>query len=130
MLVTFEDYTVYSKEPLTEDEIKKRTKEELESHINRIEESLEIFTDRLKILQDIDLQSLEIKDAGKGQLFKVDIPENDVLLDEQKTFDEQPEKVKEALNKLLKDNMYRIEKSQLKGHEGEYELIKEIQICC
>ena len=52
-------------------------------------------------------------------MFQVDIPENNVLLDEQKIFDEQPEKVKESLNKLLKNNIYRIEQSQLKGHEGE-----------
>lgn len=35
-----------------------------------------------------------------GQLFEVDIPENDVLLDEQKVFEAQPEKVKKALEKL------------------------------
>ena len=60
----------------------------------------------------------------EGQVFQVEIPEDDVLLDEDKTFNEQPKKVQEALNELIKDNMYRIEKSQLEGHEGEYELIK------
>lgn len=35
-----------------------------------------------------------------GQLFEVDIPENDVLLDEQKVFEAQPEKVKKALEGL------------------------------
>ena len=36
----------------------------------------------------------------RGQLFEVDIPENDVLLDEQKVFEAQPEKVKKALEGL------------------------------
>ena len=35
-----------------------------------------------------------------GQLFKVDIPDDDVLLDEQKTFEQQPEKVRSALEKI------------------------------
>lgn len=37
---------------------------------------------------------------SRGQLFEVDIPENDVLLDEQKVFEAQPEKVKKALEGL------------------------------
>lgn len=36
---------------------------------------------------------------AKGQLYEVDIPENDVLLDEQKTLDKQSEAVREALEK-------------------------------
>ena len=39
---------------------------------------------------------------SRGQLFEVDIPENDVLLDEQKTFAEQPEEVKSALRSIYK----------------------------
>lgn len=36
-----------------------------------------------------------------GQLYEVDIPENDVLLDEDKTFSEQPQKVQKALAELF-----------------------------
>lgn len=36
-----------------------------------------------------------------GQVFEADIPENDVLLDEQKTLVEQPEKVKQAIRELV-----------------------------
>lgn len=76
-----------------------------------------------------EIEKLENKIKEKeGQVFKVEIPESDVLLDEQKVFQEQPKKVQEALNKLIEDNMYRIEKSQLEGHEGEYELIKENEV--
>ena len=39
----------------------------------------------------------------EGSLFEVDIPENDVLLDEDKTFEEQPEKVQDGLLAIAKD---------------------------
>lgn len=39
---------------------------------------------------------------SRGQLFEVDIPENDVLLDEQKSFGEQPDAVKQALLAVYK----------------------------
>ena len=39
---------------------------------------------------------------SRGQLFEVDIPENDVLLDEQKSFGEQPDAVKHALLAVYK----------------------------
>lgn len=39
---------------------------------------------------------------SRGQLFEVDIPENDVLLDEQKSFGEQPNAVKQALLAVYK----------------------------
>lgn len=38
-----------------------------------------------------------------GALFQVEIPDDDVLLDEQKTFGEQPPKVREAIEKILGD---------------------------
>lgn len=41
-----------------------------------------------------------------GQVFEVNVPENDVLLDEQKTFEEQPEKVKSALIKIAKEYFF------------------------
>lgn len=41
--------------------------------------------------------------GGKGILMKVDVPEDDVLLDESKSYDEQPEKVKEALERIPAD---------------------------
>ncbi len=104
----------------TKQDIIQRFNKKIDSDNMRIEKAKEI----LNSLKDIDLDSLNVQIKKAGQLFKVDIPEENELLDEQKTFDEQPKKVQEALNKLIKNNMYRIEKSQLKEHEGEYELIK------
>lgn len=42
------------------------------------------------------------KGRSRGQLFKVDIPENDVLIDEQKKFDEQPKAVQQVLRSVYK----------------------------
>lgn len=55
--------------------------------------------------EDVDwFRSIEDKYLDKskkvGQVHEVDIPEVDVLLDEQKTFNEQSEKVKDAIRKL------------------------------
>lgn len=46
-----------------------------------------------------------------GALFQVEIPDDDVLLDEQKTFEEQTEKVREAIKNILND---------MSDHEREY----------
>lgn len=52
----------------------------------------------IDLIKGIDRQS-QIKETY-GQTYKVDIPDNDVLLDEQKYFKEQPAKVQEALRKI------------------------------
>ena len=52
--------------------------------------------------QEINRKAME-QDEKAGQLFKVNIPENDVLLDEQKYFNEQPKKVQKALRKIADD---------------------------
>lgn len=54
--------------------------------------------DRLAALKDIDVNQLIV---DTGQLFEVDIPENDVLLDEDLPFSEQPEKVRLALKSIV-----------------------------
>lgn len=41
---------------------------------------------------------------SKGIVFEVDVPENDVLLDEQKIFDEQPENVQDGIARLIQEN--------------------------
>lgn len=60
--------------------------------------------------EDLDWFKKEILPDIKqeGSLFEVDIPENDVLLDEQKTFNEQPEKVRAALKRIAQEPGSRI----------------------
>lgn len=43
------------------------------------------------------------KESAKGKLYEVDIPENDVLIDEQKKYIEQPESVKAAFDRIFKN---------------------------
>ncbi len=59
--------------------------------------------DALEVLQGIKADG-RLKVEERGQLFEVDIPENDVLLDEQKTLEEQPEKVQSALRALTQEH--------------------------
>ena len=56
----------------------------------------------LQWLKNLDVDKLEIKKLGS--LFEVEIPDDDVLLDEQKPFDEQPKFVQEKLEELFADS--------------------------
>ena len=55
-----------------------------------------------------------------GKLFEVDVPEDDVLLDEQKTFAEQPVKVRKAITKLVKN----LTEDQMANFDDVYSLGK------
>lgn len=50
------------------------------------------------------LQKGKVKTEKAGKLFEVEIPDNDVLLDEQKKFNEQPKKVQESLRRLINES--------------------------
>lgn len=56
----------------------------------------------LDIAKNIDTSKIDVQ---KGQLFEVDIPENDVLLDEDKDLINQPDKVQRAIEKIYADAM-------------------------
>lgn len=56
----------------------------------------------ISLIKSIKKQS-EIKETF-GQTYKVEIPENDVLLDENKLLSKQPLKVRQAIVKYMKDN--------------------------
>lgn len=60
----------------------------------------------------------EAKLEGQGQLFELEIPDNDVLLDEQKVFEEQPEKVKEGLFLLREKAKKRVAELEAKIEEA------------
>lgn len=62
----------------------------------------------------------------KGQVYEVDIPENDVLLDEQKTFNEQPEKVRSALKKIAQEPGSRILRESIAENETGGSLYRAI----
>jgi methyl-accepting chemotaxis protein len=56
---------------------------------------------KILLRQQDEYLNAKVKELKPGQLFKVDIPEDDVLLDEQKKFSEQPEKVQNAVISVL-----------------------------
>ena len=58
----------------------------------------------LEQLNELDVSRIKIKQANRGKLYEVDIPDSDVLLDEQKPFDEQPKLVQEKLEELFEKN--------------------------
>ena len=73
--------------------------------IEEIKETIDILKKHPDTSTEIEEKALEMLKGGihkkvPGQIFKVDIPEDDVLLDEQKLFREQSEKVREALQSL------------------------------
>ena len=85
-----------------------RLKEQSENNKNKdgflgrsSREFLESYNEQLELLNSVD--ESKITGVNKGQLFEVDIPENDVLLDEDKTIFEQSKKVQEALEDLFFD---------------------------
>ncbi len=96
-------------------------------YLKDLEEMLNDAKEIKKLLNNININDIEIK-IDKGQLFEVDIPENDVLLDEDKTFNEQPEKVQEALKNLpiqfFDINDYNIE--EMTGEDIYGEIVNNI----
>ncbi len=71
-------------------------KETLEGNANYIKRKKR----ELELVTELEPEKLVM---SEGQLYKVDIPENDVLLDEDKTIFEQSKKVQEALEDLFFD---------------------------
>lgn len=70
--------------------------EERKDNVDRVAASKNV----VRQLKLIDPKKAVIK--GAGSLFHVEIPDNDVLLDEDKSYTKQPLKVREALEKLVR----------------------------
>lgn len=60
------------------------------------------YNDITNFVLQIDENQLVIE--GRGQLFEVDVPDNSELIDEQKSYLEQSEKVQKGIKKLVEDN--------------------------
>lgn len=75
----------------------------LNGHLDVFEKARNFELQKADVLSKIDLDKFSAKE-NKGQLFEVEIPENDVLLNEDKTFSEQPEKVRNSVLALAEDN--------------------------
>lgn len=75
------------------------TEKKKKEHLKIYKESLKDTKRKIKLINNIDASKITF--TG-GQLYKVDIPDIDEMLDEDKTFKEQPEKVQKALKTLSK----------------------------
>ena len=70
---------------------------ELKIMIEYDKETLKELEKHKSFIQNLDLNKLKVAKRDVGQLFKVEIPEKDVLLDEDKSLQEQSQKVKTAI---------------------------------
>lgn len=86
----------------------KETKETWDSRAAKKEEDV-------KKWEKIDVNNIAVK-RNTGKLFEVEIPDNDVMLEEKKPFSEQPEKVQKAIKQIVAD----IEAGKIKSDNNEY----------
>lgn len=88
------------------EEMKKRPidspafKEQIEDERSWIDD----YDKQIDFINNLDVNKLEVEKRNQGQLFEVDIPNEDVLLDEDKPLNEQPEKVRKMIFDYMKDN--------------------------
>ena len=88
----------------------------LNGHLEVFNKAVSVQRENANKLLSVDLDKLTVREE-QGQLFEVDIPENDVLLDEDKTFNEQPEKVREALKRLAGENESKLLRESISENE-------------
>lgn len=83
--------------------------EEYEEGIKDNEEGITTLNELIDFVKSIDLSKLEVGQRDKGQLYKVDIPETDVLLDEDNLlFDQEDniqEKIKDVASQIYQDRL-------------------------
>ena len=82
----------------------------------------------IKDLKSFDPEKLQYVE-NKGQLFKVDIPEENVLLDQQKPFNEQPEAVQKGIDRIVEGlndtQLSRWDNIREQGREAARSSVKE-----
>lgn len=115
-----EDINMLFKELIRKGEYGKAAivEEAMTSSVEELRENKDQYIED-EIFSEKDYEWFEKQIAPKvkasGSLFEVDIPEDDVLLDEDMSFDEQPEKVKEAIHNILGEGKMLSEQEFLEG---------------
>lgn len=89
------------------EDIKKRPMETpaFKQQIEDEQDYISELNKQIDFINNLDVNKLEVEKRNQGQLFEVDIPENDVLLDEDKELIHQPDKVQRAIEKIYADAM-------------------------
>lgn len=85
---------------------KKSLRKQYNGAIKNLKEEIEDLKEKIEFYNNVDADKIIIQHKT-GQLFEVNIPDNDVLLDEEEILQEQPEKVKKIIDIIIKD--YNIE---------------------
>ena len=98
-----EFYDRYSKKEIEVQKAQKALSEFLEEKSLPLPEVRYDLETLIKKIKSIDVKKIKFTE---GQLYKVDIPENEVLLDEDKGFSEQPKLVQKAILNIV-DFLYR-----------------------
>lgn len=88
-----------------------------------LEKNIKAFKKDLKLYRSIDESKIKIE---RGQLFKVDVPDADVLLDEDKSLTEQSEKVIQSLKELDKKEDLGLFQYEFKSHTTGKEIYERI----
>ena len=92
-----------------------------ETRRNNMLDEIEYIKELYEYAKSIDVSELKI--TNKGQVHKVNIPENQYLLDEQKTFEEQSDFVKDAIRKLNNEDVNDILDNETTGEDIYGELV-------
>ncbi len=129
LLIKFYDGTGKSEDAIFDDvwlEISDNI-EKLENQKNNKEnqKQLDFYYQQKEILDDYGYPQRTFK--TEGQLFEVDIPEADVLLDEQEPLNKQNENVQKIVNKILNENDWlkdELKKSSPTGKDLYKQLVK------
>lgn len=98
---------IISKDNNISKEEKNRQIDVFKDNIKSVKENIKETKNNIKFIKELDFSKLKIGKRNQGQLFEVDIPEDDVLLDEDKVISEQSEIIKKAFefeqNELIKN---------------------------
>ncbi len=81
---------------------KKSLKKQYNGAIKNLKEEIKDLKEQINFYNSIDADKITMQHKT-GQLFEVDVPENDEMLDEDKTFKEQPQNVQDAIKKIYQD---------------------------
>ncbi len=92
-------------------------KRQLEFSRDRHYENAKPHQDLVDTIDRLDVEKIDYKREGLGRLFKVEIPDEDVMLDEQKLFSEQPEFIQDKLRDVFSATYSNAKIQELTGRQ-------------
>lgn len=74
-----------------------------EAEREKAEKLMAVLEKALEKAKTLNIEGFKYEPPSKGELLSVELPENDVLLDEQKPFEKQPFRVRKALERIFNE---------------------------